>query len=53
MKKNLNIETDNILKDDKEKDTGDKAESKESIEQDDDDFGRDEDEKPLTKEELE
>lgn len=52
MKKNLTLETDNFLKEDKEEEkekTSDKCEK----EEEDDDFGRDEDSKPMTKEELE
>ena len=51
IKKNLTLETDNFLKDDKDK--GDKKESNDKTEDEDDEFGRDDDEKPLTKEELE
>ena len=52
VKKNLNIETDNMLNDDKDKSNADKKEAQQQEDQDDD-FGRDENEKPITKEDLE
>lgn len=52
VKKNLNIETDNMLNDDKDKSNTDKKEAQQPEDQDDD-FGRDESEKPITKEDLE
>lgn len=51
VKKNLNIETDNMLNDDKDKSNADKKDQQ--PEDQDDDFGRDENEKPITKEDLE
>ena len=50
VKKNLTLETDNFLKDEKD---GEKSAEKKQEEDDDDDFGRDDDSKPMSKEELE
>jgi hypothetical protein len=61
VKKNLTLETDNFLKDEKDENSGEKpaeADKKDDDatkedDDDDDEFGRDEDSKPMTKEELE